>query len=107
MVLLSTRPGSMAAAMCAAHGSAKDRKRMMRALKGYVAASLRHRYVRGGGCLACVGGDVTDWPMKIRQPYVARKERTNAFHVPGPRDEGSSFARGMCVCVTLLPVVRP
>lgn len=46
MLLLSTRPGSMAAAMCAAHGGAKDRKRMMRALKGYVAASLMHRYVR-------------------------------------------------------------
>ncbi|CAN0525402.1 unnamed protein product, partial [Ectocarpus sp. 8 AP-2014] len=46
MLLLSTRPGSMAAAMCAAHGGAKERKRMMRALKGYVAASLTHRYVR-------------------------------------------------------------
>ncbi len=44
MLLLSTRPGSMAAAMCAAHGGAKERKRMMRALKGYVAASLMHRY---------------------------------------------------------------
>ncbi|CBJ28598.1 conserved unknown protein [Ectocarpus siliculosus] len=42
MLLLSTRPGSMAAAMCAAHGGAKERKRMMRALKGYVAASLTH-----------------------------------------------------------------
>lgn len=44
MLLLSTRPGSMAAAMCAAHGAAKERKRMMRSLKGYVAASLMHRY---------------------------------------------------------------
>ncbi|CAM9779875.1 unnamed protein product [Laminaria digitata] len=43
MLLLSTRPGSLAAAMCAAHGGAKGRKRMMRALKGYVAASLMHR----------------------------------------------------------------
>ncbi|CAM9405372.1 unnamed protein product [Scytosiphon promiscuus] len=43
MLLLSTRPGSMAAAMCAAHAGAKERKRMMRALKGYVAASLTHR----------------------------------------------------------------
>ncbi|CAN0530065.1 unnamed protein product, partial [Ectocarpus sp. 12 AP-2014] len=43
MLLLSTRPGSMAAAMCAAHGGAKERKRMMRALKGYVTASLMHR----------------------------------------------------------------
>lgn len=44
MALLSTRVGSMAAAMCAAHGGAKERKRMMRALKGYVASSLVHRY---------------------------------------------------------------
>lgn len=43
MVLLSTRPGSMSAAMCAAHGGAKERKRMMRAIKGYVATSLMHR----------------------------------------------------------------
>lgn len=43
LLLLSTRAGSICAAMCAAHGGAKERKRMMRSLKGHVAASLVHR----------------------------------------------------------------
>ncbi|KAG5187252.1 armadillo-type protein [Tribonema minus] len=43
MALLSTRDGSRAAALCAAYGSAKDRKRMMKGFKGFVGTSLMHR----------------------------------------------------------------
>ncbi|CAN0028431.1 unnamed protein product, partial [Discosporangium mesarthrocarpum] len=43
MHLLSTHTGSKCAAMCAAYAGAKERKRMMRALKGYVSTSLMHR----------------------------------------------------------------
>ncbi|CAM9394427.1 unnamed protein product, partial [Phaeothamnion confervicola] len=41
--LLLTRDGCRAAAACAAYGGAKERKRMMKALKGHVAKSLMHR----------------------------------------------------------------
>jgi len=41
--LLSTRPGSLAAAEIAAVATAKDRKRMARSLKGYARSSLLHR----------------------------------------------------------------
>lgn len=40
--LLSTRNGSLALCMLIAHGTAKDRKRVIKTLKGYTAATLQH-----------------------------------------------------------------
>lgn len=41
--LISTRAGAHVMVTCAAYGTAKDRKRMLKALKGYTRSSLLHR----------------------------------------------------------------
>ena len=41
--MLSTRPGTCVVAACASYGTAKDRKRIMKSLKGYTRSSLLHR----------------------------------------------------------------
>lgn len=41
--LLSTRAGTKVVAECAAYGTVKDRKRMLKCLKGYTRSSLLHR----------------------------------------------------------------
>jgi len=41
--LLSTRPGALVVAGCVTYGTQKDRKRIMRSLKGYTRSSLLHR----------------------------------------------------------------
>jgi len=41
--LLSTRHGTLVACECVAYGAAKDRKRMIKCLKGYARSSLLHR----------------------------------------------------------------
>ena len=41
--MLSTRPGTRVVAACASYGTAKDRKRIMKSLKGYTKSSLLHR----------------------------------------------------------------
>ena len=41
--LLSTRAGTKVVAECAAYGSVKDRKKMLKCLKGYTRSSLLHR----------------------------------------------------------------
>lgn len=41
--LLSTRHGALVVAECATYGTQKDRKRIMRSLKGYTRSSLLHR----------------------------------------------------------------
>ena len=41
--LLSTRAGTKVVVACAAYGTAKDRKRILKSLKGYTRSSLMHR----------------------------------------------------------------
>jgi pumilio family protein 6 len=41
--MLSTRAGTRVVAACASYGTAKDRKRIMKSLKGYTKSSLLHR----------------------------------------------------------------
>eukprot|EP00986_Skeletonema_menzelii_P009596 scaffold4394_cov149-Skeletonema_menzelii.AAC.11 len=41
--LLSTRAGTKVVCECAAYGSVKDRKKMLKCLKGYTRSSLKHR----------------------------------------------------------------
>jgi pumilio family protein 6 len=42
--LISTRPGAHVVSQCAAYGTAKDRKRLLKAFKGYVRSSLLHKH---------------------------------------------------------------
>lgn len=41
--MVTTRPGTFVVAECAAYGTAKDRKRIIKSLKGYSRSSLLHR----------------------------------------------------------------
>ncbi|TFJ82621.1 hypothetical protein NSK_006045 [Nannochloropsis salina CCMP1776] len=43
LLLTGTRPGCKALAECAAYGTPKDRKKMLKALKGYVVPTLLHK----------------------------------------------------------------
>jgi len=66
--LLSTRHGSLVVAECASYGTQKDRKRIMRSLKGYTRSSLLHRdaYI---ALLRLV--DVTDDTVLVNKSVLA------------------------------------
>jgi len=65
---LSTRPGSIVVAACASYGTPKDRKRIIKSLKGYTRSSLLHRdaYI---AILRIV--DVTDDTVSVHKSVLA------------------------------------
>ncbi|CAM9406164.1 unnamed protein product [Chrysoparadoxa australica] len=67
--LLATRAGSRSAALCAAYASAKNRKRMLKSLKGYVGQSLCHRdaYLCVMSLVECVDDTVTCQKMLLAE----------------------------------------
>eukprot|EP00551_Chaetoceros_affinis_P006113 CAMPEP_0203670650 /NCGR_PEP_ID=MMETSP0090-20130426/6661_1 /ASSEMBLY_ACC=CAM_ASM_001088 /TAXON_ID=426623 /ORGANISM="Chaetoceros affinis, Strain CCMP159" /LENGTH=636 /DNA_ID=CAMNT_0050535557 /DNA_START=100 /DNA_END=2010 /DNA_ORIENTATION=- len=66
--LLSTRSGSRVVAECAAYGTPKDRKRIMKSLKGYTLSSLLHCDAYIAILRLC---DVTDDTVTVQKSILA------------------------------------
>lgn len=82
--LLSTRAGSRTVAECAAYGTPKDRKRMMKSLKGYTRSSLLHSdaYIAILRML-----DVIDDTVTVQKSVLAELEVLPEKKVVNPLEE--------------------
>lgn len=88
--LLSTKAGSRVVAECAAYGTPKDRKRIMKSLKGYTRSSLLHAdaYIAILRLLDVTDDTVTVQKSILAELQVLPKEVKQTVGPPESDDEG-------------------
>lgn len=88
--LLSTKPGSRVVAECAAYGTPKDRKRIMKSLKGYTRSSLLHSdaYIAILRLLDVTDDTVTAQKSVLTELQVFQEEKKKTVGPPESDDDG-------------------
>jgi len=90
--LLSTRAGSTVVAECATYGTPKDRKRIMKSLKGYTRSSVLHpdAYIAILRLLDVIDDTVTAQKSILAELQVLPKEKKITVGPPESDDEDDS-----------------